>query len=159
MLSSIVETFFLLHRKTMQSVSEKILKGREACRRWKAKNREYYLKQQREASARPEYRARMRQRYAEKQQELKDAGILPRKMGRPRLYSPEEWVNVERERAREASARYRARRKNSLLYQNDEHTKTENSSEESDRSSHSSSHTTNCASIRHWVSDNDEWKI
>mgnify|MGYP001242794434 CR=1 FL=1 len=103
MLSSIVEKHFPSYRKTMQSVSEKILKGREACRRWKAKNREYYLKQKREASARPEYRARMRQRYAEKQQELKDAGILPRKMGRPRLYSPEEWVNIEREREGQGS--------------------------------------------------------
>ena len=115
----------------MQSVSEKLLKSRAAVRRWKQKNREYYLQQKRDASARPEYRARMRQRYAEKQQELKDAGILPRKMGRPRLYSPEEWVNVERERAREASARYRARRKFSLLYQNNESTTSTYPSEES----------------------------
>ena len=115
----------------MQSVSEKLLKSRAAVRRWKAKNREYYLQQKREASATPEYRARMRKRYAQKQQELKDAGILPRKMGRPRLYSPEEWINVERERAREASARYRARRKFSLLYQNNESTKSTDPSEES----------------------------
>ena len=115
----------------MQSVEDKILRRRAASQRWKANNREYYLKQKRELSARPEYRARMRQRYAEKQQELKDAGILPRKMGRPRLYSGEEWVNVERERARLASSRYRLRKKLSRVQENNESTTNSNTSEES----------------------------
>jgi len=144
----------------MTSVSTKILKRRAAVERWKANNREHYLQQKRELSARPEYRAKMRAKYHAEREELKEAGILPRKLGRPRLYADEEWRDVERERARLASARYRAKKKISRVYQNDEHTtKTENSSEESARSGHSCGHTTKCASIRHWVSANDEWKI
>ena len=70
----------------MNPVSENILKRRAAVERWKSNHREYYLQQKRELNARPEYRAKMRAKYAEQQQELKDAGILPRQMGRPRLY-------------------------------------------------------------------------
>ena len=116
-------------------VEDAILRRRAASQRWKAKNREYYLKQKRELSARPEYRARMRQKYAEKQQELKDAGILPRKMGRPRLYSGEEWVEVERARAREASSRYRLKKKLSRVSKNNESTTSEDPNSESDRCS------------------------
>ena len=115
------------------SVEDTILRRRAASQRWKANNREYYLKQKRELSARPEYRARMRQKYAEKQQELKDAGILPRKMGRPRLYSGEEWVEVERARAREASSRYRLKKKLSRVSKNNESTTSEDPNSESDR--------------------------
>ena len=124
------------------SVSDKIMKRRAAVQRWKDNNREYYLKQKRELSARPEYRARMREKYAERQQELKDAGILPRKMGRPRLYSGEEWVNVERERARLASSRYRLRKKLSRVQENNESTTSEDPNSESDRSSDPFRHTT-----------------
>ena len=141
----------------MQSVSDKILKRRAAVQRWKANNREYYLQQKRELSARPEYRLKMRQKYAEKQQELKDAGILPRKMGRPRLYPPEEWRNVERERARLASARYRLRKKLSRVQENNESTTSPDPSSESDRSSYSCGTTTKCASFRHWVGPANEW--
>ena len=69
----------------MDSVSEAALKRRAAVERWKVNNREYYLKQKRELSGRPEYRAKMRARYAAERAELKEAGILPRKMGRPLL--------------------------------------------------------------------------
>ena len=72
------------------SVSEKVLKRRAAVERWKADNRDYYLQQKRELSARPEYRARVRARYAAQQAELREAGILPRPLGRPRLYDGEE---------------------------------------------------------------------
>ena len=94
----------------MPTISDKILKRRAAVERWKAKNRDYYLDQKRRCSARPEYRAKMRARYHCQQAELREAGILPRKLGRPRLYDGEEAKVMKRERAREASARYRLKR-------------------------------------------------
>ena len=89
------------------SISEKILKRRAAVERWKANNRDYYLRQKRELSARPSYRARMRARYHKQQAELREAGILPRKLGRPRLYEGQEAIEMKRQRAREAAEHYR----------------------------------------------------
>ena len=143
----------------MISVSEAILKRRAAVERWKSKNRERYLKQKRELSARPEYRAKMRAKYAAEREELKQAGILPRKMGRPRLYSGEEAIDAERERARKASARYRARKKISQVYQNNESTTSPDTSSESDRSGDRYGHTTKCTSLRHWIGPANEWTI
>ena len=100
--------------------------------RWKANNREYYLHQKRELSARPEYRAKMRARYAAERAELKEARVLPRKMGRPRLYDGEEALEMRRQRARLASARYKSRQLLSRVYQNNESTSTDTGSE-SDR--------------------------
>ena len=99
--------------------------------RWKEDNREYCLQQKRELSARPEYRARMRAKYAEQQQELKDAGILPRKMGRPRLYEGQEAIDMRRQRSREATARYVLKKK-SQMQEKDESTTNSSSSEKSD---------------------------
>ena len=93
----------------MHTVPEDILKRRRAVERWKANNRDYYLQQKRELSARPEYRAKMRASYAAQQAELREAGILPRPLGRPRLYDGEEALEMKRQRAREAAARYRLR--------------------------------------------------
>jgi len=73
----------------------------------------------------------MRAKYAEQQKELKDAGILPRKMGRPRLYEGEEAIDMKRQRAREATARYRLKT-NSQMKEEDESTTNSSSSEESD---------------------------
>ena len=115
----------------MNSVSEKILKRRAAVERWKANNRDYYLQQKRELSARPEYRARMRAKYAEQQQELKDAGILPRKMGRPRLYEGQEAIDMRRQMSRQATARYMLKKK-SQMQEKDESTTNSSSSEKSD---------------------------
>ena len=141
------------------SVEDTILRRRAASQRWKANNREYYLKQKRELSARPEYRARMRQKYAEKQQELKDAGILPRKMGRPRLYSGEEWVEVERARAREASSRYRLKKRLSRVSKNNESTTSEDPNSESDRCSDCSGHAAQSASIRIGSGPAHKWTV
>ena len=115
----------------MNSVSEKILKRRAAVERWKANNRDYYLQQKRELSARPAYRARMRAKYADQQQELKDAGILPRKMGRPRLYEGQEAIDMRRQMSRQATARYRLKI-NSQIEEKDESTTNSSSSEKSD---------------------------
>ena len=93
----------------MHTVSENVLKRRAAVERWKSRNREYYLQQKRELSARPEYRAKMRERYASQQEEVREVGILPRPLGRPRLYEGEEALEMKRQRAREAAARYRVR--------------------------------------------------
>ena len=115
----------------MNPVSEKILKRRAAVERWKANHREYYLRQKRELSARPEYRAKMRAKYAEQQRELKEAGIVPRKMGRPRLYDGQEAIDIRRQRAREYSARDRLKI-NSQIEEKDESTTNSSSSEKSD---------------------------
>ena len=116
----------------MQSVSDKILKRRAAVERWKSNNREYYLQQKRDLSSRPEYRAKMRARYAAERAELRESGLVPRKMGRPRLYDGEEAIDMRRQRAREASARYKARKILSHVYQNDEYATSEDPSSESD---------------------------
>ena len=115
----------------MNSVSDKILKRRAAVERWKSNNREYYLQQKRDLSSRPEYRARMRARYAEQQRDLKEAGIAPRKMGRPRLYEGQEALEMRRQRARLASARYKERKILSRVYQNNESTTSTDTGEES----------------------------
>ena len=115
----------------MIAVSDKILKRRAAVERWKATNREYYLQQKRDLSARPEYRARMRAKHADQQAELRHLGICPRKLGRPRLYEGQEAIDVRRQRAREATARYRARQLFSHVDENNESTNS-SSSEKSD---------------------------
>ena len=118
-------------------VSEKVLKRRAAVERWKANNREYYLQQKRDLSARPEHRAKMRARYASQQAELREAGILPLKLGRPLLYEGQEAIDMKRQRAREAAARYRTRQLFSQVEENDE-SKNTTECENSDRSSDSS---------------------
>ena len=84
-------------------------KQQTALQRWKETNKEYYLAQKRRLAARPEYKAHRREMYHQKVEELTLLGILPRKKGRPRLYDGEEAIEMRRQRAREASVRYRAR--------------------------------------------------
>ena len=115
-----------------QLVAEQILKRRAAVERWKSNNREYYLRQKRELSARPAYRARMRAKYADQRAELRNLGICPRKLGRPRLYEGQEAIDIRRQRAREATARYRARQRFSHVDENNESTTNSSSSEKSD---------------------------
>ena len=118
--------------KQRMTVAEKRLKQHAAVERWKANNREYYLKQKRELSARPQYRAKMLAKYNREQAEKKDAGILLRKMGRPRMYDGEEAIEMKKQRAREASARYRRRRELFHVEENNESTTSSSSSEKSD---------------------------
>ncbi len=105
------------------------MKRRAAVERWKANNRDYYLQQKRDLAARPEYRAHMRARYASQQAELREAGILPRKLGRPRLYEGQEAIEMKRQRAREAAVRYRLRLF-SQLQENDESEKSDSTTSE-----------------------------
>ena len=88
----------------------RVLKRRQAVERWKAKNRDRYLEQKRMLSARPEYRAHRREMYRQHVGELAELGILPRPKGRPRLYEGDEALEMCRERARRASARYRLKK-------------------------------------------------
>ena len=94
----------------MWKAEEKVMKRRAAFQRWKTNNREYYLQQKRDLSARPAYKAHRREIYRAKRQELIAEGLAPRKLGRPQLYFVEEAIERKRERAREAAARYRARK-------------------------------------------------
>ena len=116
----------------MEEVSDKILKRRACVERWQTNNREYYLQQKRQLSARPEYRAKMRAKYKQERDELKALGYLPRKMGRPRLYNAEEGIEVRRQQSKEASARYRHRQQLSLLVETYESTTSQGPSEDSD---------------------------
>jgi len=86
---------------------EQILKRRAAVERWKIQNREKYLAQKRQLSARPEYKAHRREIYHAKRQELIDAGLAPKKLGRPQLYSSEEALERKRQRARDYTVRRR----------------------------------------------------
>ena len=110
-----------------------IVKRRAAVERWKAKNRDRYLEQKRQLSARPEYKARRRELYRQQVQELTELGILPRPRGRPRLYEEgsQEALEARRERGRRASARYHEKQKTSLASKNDEY-ESESRSEDSD---------------------------
>ena len=109
--------------------------------RWKEAHREYYLAQKRRLAARPEYKAIRRERYREHVEELTLLGILPRKRGRPAMYSGTEATEMRRQRAREASARYRAKiisqRQEKDEYECESETASETStgSSDSDRSS------------------------
>ena len=92
-----------------------VLKRRRAVERWKATHREFYLAQKRQLASQPEYLAHRRAVYAAQQAELREAGILPRRKGRPRLYEGAEALERRRERARVNSGRYRAK-----IYSTDE---------------------------------------
>ena len=116
----------------MPAVSAEVLKRRAAVERWKANNREYYLKQKRELAARPEYRAKMRASYAQQQRELREAGILPSKMGRPRLYEGEEALERKRETQREATARYHMKILSQAIKKHESTATSEATSEDSD---------------------------
>ena len=65
----------------------------------------------------------MRVGYHKQQAELREVGILPRPLGRPRLYDGEEALEMKRQRAREAAARYRLK----LFSQAQEKDESENS--------------------------------
>jgi hypothetical protein len=104
--------------------------------RWKENNRTYYLAQKRRLASRPEYKALRRERYRDHVQELTLLGILPRKRGRPTMYEGTEAIEMKRQRAREASSRYRAKIISQRL-EKDEYETSETSSETSTRSSNS----------------------
>ena len=108
----------------------RVLKRRQAVERWKEKNRDRYLEQKRRLAARPEYRAHRREMYRQQMDELREAGIRPRSKGRPRLYEGAEALEMRRERARRASARYRLKHI-SHSSENDEQSTSTDSSENS----------------------------
>ena len=122
-----------LDKRTPEQKRERHL---EQIRAWQTKHREYYLAQKRELSKRPEYKEHRRKCYHERTQILKDAGILPMKKGRPRLYEGDEAKERKREINRAANQRYKDRKRSNDLYlfspdsQNDDHT-TPTSSESS----------------------------
>ena len=126
---------------------QSVLNRRASVEKWKVKNREYYLQQKRELAARPSYRAKCRARYREKRDALKEAGLLPVKLGRPVLYEGQEAIDRRRQGAREASARYRRRRKFSQAKENHE-SPSQSTGETADRSGDSSGSSTEGASIR-----------
>ena len=119
---------------------DRILKKRAAVNRWKEANYDRYLLQKRTLAARPEYKAHRREMYKERTDELKSLGILPRKRGRPMMYEPGsiEAVQVKRQRAREAMARYRLRIISQLREKDNYDPTTSPERESSDRCSDSS---------------------
>ena len=107
-----------------EEVSNSVMRRRIACEKWKRTHREYYLDQKRRLANRPEYKAHRRAMYKERCDELKLLGILPRPKGRPRMYVGPEALEMKRQRAREAAARYRACQLFSQRIQKDESTTT-----------------------------------
>ena len=91
-------------------VTPNVLRRRRACEKWKTAHREYYLMQKRQLATRPEYREHRRNMYRDRVNELKELGILPRKRGRPLMWVGSEALEVKRERARDAAARYRLKK-------------------------------------------------
>ena len=93
----------------MDGPSQAVLKRRATVESWKIRNREYYLKQKRDLAHRPEYLAHRRDIYQQRKNELSLLGILPKKLGRPVLYTPEMRLERRREKNKKASARYRTK--------------------------------------------------
>ena len=124
-----------------------------AMQRWKEKHRDYYLAQKRRLAARPEYKAHRREKYRKKCQELTLLGILPRKRGRPQLYLGEEAVEMRRQRAREASMRYRLKLI-SLLEEKEDNT-SETASQSSIGSGASGWRATDSSPQRDWAGSED----
>ena len=114
-----------------EEATHSVMRRRAACEAWKIAHRDYYLEQKRRLATRPEYKAHRRAVYKQQTDELKLLGILPRKRGRPMMYVGPEALEMKRQRAREAAARYRLR-KISQLSKNDESTTSTGSSQESD---------------------------
>ena len=127
-----------------EEATHSVMRRRAAVEKWKTNHREYYLNQKRNLANRPEYRAHRREMYKTKTDELKLLGILPRKRGRPMLYVGPEALEMKRERARQAAARYRLK----IISQsskNNESTTSTSSSEISDQCSDYSGYTTQSA--------------
>ncbi len=124
-----------------EEASQSVMGRRIACEKWKMAHRDYYLDQKRRLATRPEYKAHRREMYRERTDELKLLGILPRKRGRPRMYVGPEALEMKRQRAREAAARYRLKQ-NSPLSKKYESTTSKSASEISDRCSDCSGDTT-----------------
>jgi hypothetical protein len=108
-----------------------VLRRRATVQRWKTRNRERYLEQKRRLANRPEYKAHRREMYRDHVEELTRLGILPRKRGRPQMYVGPEALEMKRQRAREAAARYRMKQ-NSQRIKKDESTTYSTASESSD---------------------------
>ena len=117
--------------------------------RWKETHREYYLAQKRRLAARPEYKKHRREMYRNHVEELTLLGILPRKKGRPTMYEGTEAIEMRRQKAREASARYRAKLL-SLRTKKDEYESSETASESSTGSSDSDRSSAQCPEERNW---------
>ena len=133
-------------------------KQQTALQIWKEKHREYYLAQKRRLAARPEYKKHRREMYRAKVEELTLLGILPRKRGRPTLYAGDEALEMRRQRARESTARYRARRI-SQPDEKDDH-ESETASEVSHRSSDSAGSSTNSTTeFGRFSSQNAYWAL
>ena len=121
---------------------------KSALEKWKDTHREYYLAQKRKLAARPSYLAHRRERYRAHVDELTLLGILPRKRGRPTMYEGTEATEMKRQRAREASSRYRAKLISQRL-EKDEYESSETASETSDPGSDSIGSSTDGAQIWH----------
>jgi hypothetical protein len=115
----------------LEEVSNSVMRRRAACEAWKITHRDYYLEQKRRLATRPEYKAHRRDMYKQRSDELKLLGILPRKRGRPMMYVGPEALEMKRQRAKEAAARYRLKQI-SQQQEKDESTTSTSSSEESD---------------------------
>ena len=79
----------------MWTSEEQVFRRRVAVERWKVQNRERYLKQKREFSSGPEYKAHRREQYHAKRQALIAAGFAPNKQG-DQGYTP--WKKRHKER-------------------------------------------------------------
>ncbi len=93
-----------------EEASHSVMRRRVACEKWKIANRDYYLEQKRRLASRPEYKAHRREMYRERVGELTLLGVLPRKRGRPLMYVGPEALEIKRQRARKAAARYRMKK-------------------------------------------------
>ena len=129
-----------------EEATHSVMRRRAACEAWKIRNRDRYLTQKRNLANRPEYKAHRRAMYKQQTDELKLLGLLPRRRGRPQMYVGPEALEMKRQRAREAAARYRARQLFSQRIQKDESTTTSAPEcESSDRCSDYSGDTTQSA--------------
>ena len=100
-------------RPAIYSAEERLARVRASKAKWREQNRDAVRAKEAVRRTTPAYRERDRERrkalYRAKRQALLDAGWLPRRVGRPRLRTPEEAAEIHRRGNRAYMMRRRAR--------------------------------------------------
>ena len=100
-------------RPAIYSAEERLARVRASKAKWREQNRDATRAKEAVQRATPDFRERDRQRrkalYRARRQALLDTGWLPRRVGRPRLRTPEEAAEIHRRGNRDYMRRRRAR--------------------------------------------------
>ena len=102
--------------RELPSPSERRRRILESKQAWKERNHDYYAKQHAIIKARPEYRAKDKERYKRNQLErVERIGVPVRPVGRPKLHTTAEELEARRLRINARHQAWRNRRSESAL--------------------------------------------